>query len=137
MDRELKSDVFQSLKIYRGEHYHLVKKMNNITLNLTHQFTRYALDKVINVAAHERDELTYERRRALRKIVMEKVTRVQLIKKKIMAKWHAWLIPKDHYLPVILKNCEINALKRAFANIREKAYWHPVYIKDAADRITN
>lgn len=68
---------------------------------------------------------------------MNKVTRVSIIKKKILAKWHAWLIPKDHYLPVILKSCEVVALRRAFANIRERAYWHPIYVKQAADKITN
>jgi len=35
---------------------------------------------------------------------MNKVTKVHLIKRKLMAKWHAWLIPRQHYLPNILKN---------------------------------
>lgn len=55
---------------------------------------RFALDKVLNLGAHERDKLNYERKRALRHLVMNKVTKVYLIKRKLMAKWRAWLIPR-------------------------------------------
>lgn len=65
---------------------------------------RFALDKVLNLGAYNRDELNYQRRRALRHLVMNKVTKVYLIKRKIMTKWHAWLIPRTHYLPNVLKN---------------------------------
>ena len=68
---------------------------------------------------------------------MNKVSRVEIIKKKILSKWHAWLIPRHHYLPTIMKTVQKGALKRAFAKIREHAYWNPVYIKDAADNITS
>ena len=49
---------------------------------------------------------------------MNKVTKVQLIKRKIMAKWYAWLIPRQHYLPVIIKSVEKTFLRKYFANIR-------------------
>jgi hypothetical protein len=65
---------------------------------------RFGLDKIINVGSEERDKLNYQRRTALRHIIMNKVTKVHLIKRKLMAKWHAWLIPRYHYLPNILKN---------------------------------
>lgn len=54
-----------------------------------------------------------------------------------MSKWHAWLIPRQHYLANILKGLEVTALRKYFANIREYAYWNPVYIKKAADTITS
>lgn len=39
-------------------------------------------------------------------------------------KWNAHLIPRHHYLPSILKRCELNTLKSAFALINEKKYWN-------------
>ena len=125
------------MKIYRQEHYQLVDRMQGITDNIVYQYLRFSLDKIFNVGAHERNKLNYERKRALRHLVMNKVSRVEIIKKKIMAKWQAWLIPRFHYLPTVMKSAELGALKRAFANIREHAYWNPVYIKSAADKITN
>ena len=68
---------------------------------------------------------------------MNKVSRVEIIKKKIMAKWHAWLIPRTHYLPNVMKELEIRALRRYFSDIRGHAYWNDYYIKDVADKVTN
>ena len=114
-----------------------MEKAQGVYENLLLQTQRYGLDKIINVGAYERDELDYERKRKLRELVMNKVTRVEIIKRKIMAKWHAWLIPRFHYLPNIMKSVELGVLKRSFAKIREHQYWNPVYIKEAADKITN
>ncbi len=98
---------------------------------------RFALDKVLNLGAHERDKLNYQRKRALRHLVMNKVTKVYLIKRKLMAKWRAWLIPRQHYLPNIIKSLEVCFMRKYFANIKEHAYWNPIYIKKAADTITS
>ena len=111
--------------------------MQGIVDNIVFQNLKFGFDKIINVGAYERDELNYERKKALRHLVMNKVTRVEVIKRKIMAKWHAWLIPRFHYLPNIMKTTELGMLKRSFAKIREHQYWNPVYIKAAADKITN
>lgn len=48
-------DVFLSLKIYRQEHYRLTETMQAIYDNVKHQYLRFALDKIINVGAYERD----------------------------------------------------------------------------------
>ena len=93
-----------SLKIYRQEHYNLVSKTQGIFDNIKEQYLKFALHKIINVGSEERDKLNYERRRILRHLTMNKVTKVHLIKRKMMKKWHAWLIPRYHYLPNILKN---------------------------------
>ena len=102
-DYELKKDVFMAIKIYREEHLYFADRLGIFVETVSQQYLRFAMDKLINVGAYERDELNYERRRALRHLLMNKVTRVQVIKKKIMAKWHAWLIPRTHYLPNVLK----------------------------------
>jgi hypothetical protein len=54
-----------------------------------------------------------------------------------MWKWNAWLIPRTHYLPTVLKNIELAIIKRAFANINEKKYWNDYYIKNIADEVTS
>ena len=45
---------------------------------------RFGLDKIINVGSEERDKLNYQRRTALRHIIMNKVTKVHLIKRKLI-----------------------------------------------------
>ena len=80
-----------------------MNKTSDFVSKISYNFLRYSLDKIINIAAYQRDELNYERRKALRHLVMNKVSRVDIIKRKIMAKWHAWLIPRTHYLPNVLK----------------------------------
>lgn len=95
--------MFLSLKIYRQEHYKFVSKVQGVVDNVIIKFTKNAFNKIINLGAYNRDELNYERRRALRHLVMNKVTKCHIIKRKIMAKWYAWLIPRHHYLPNILK----------------------------------
>ena len=55
MERELKYDVFLSLKIYRQEHYDLMAKATGIYENIRFQYLRFSMDKIINVGAYERD----------------------------------------------------------------------------------
>ena len=52
---ELKKDVFNALKIYREEHYYFVDKLNLYVETVKNQNIRYAMDKIINVGAYERD----------------------------------------------------------------------------------
>lgn len=68
---------------------------------------------------------------------MNKVTKCQLVKRKIFAKWHAWTIPRHHYLLNCLNNLKVVILRKYFTRIREHALWHPLYIKTATDTITN
>ncbi len=51
-------------------------------------------------------------------------------------KWNAYLIPRLHYLPTILKRFELNSLKSAFALINQKKYWNETYIKNVAEEVT-
>jgi hypothetical protein len=65
-----------------------------------------------------------------------KISKLEIIKKKILSKWNAQLIPRLHYLPTIMKRVELNNLKMAFAMINEKKYWNEYYIKNIADEVT-
>jgi hypothetical protein len=71
-----------------------------------------------------RDELNYERKKALFTLLSAKIAKLTRIKQKILMKWNALLIPRHHYLPSIMKRCELNVLKSAFANINEMKYWN-------------
>ena len=89
---ELKRDVFLSLKIQRQIHYSLVNVINKISKNLYFKTYQYTFQKIRNDAANDRDELFYERRRALFTILKGKIAKQDRIKVKILKKWHAHLI---------------------------------------------
>ena len=65
-----------------------------------------------------------------------KIAKLDRIKQKVIHKWRALLIEKEHYLPTMIKRMELNKLKSAFANINEKKYWNEIYIKDIAEAVT-
>ena len=54
-ERELQRDVFNSLKIYREEHYYFMGKVDLFVETVSRQYLRFSLDKIINVGAYERD----------------------------------------------------------------------------------
>ena len=105
------------MKFYRFTIYNVVNKIKAVNSNQLFKVFHHCFDKIKNVAADERDELNYERRRALFTLLNAKIAKIQRIKKLILMKWNAQLIERWHYLPSIIKRCELNALKRAFANI--------------------
>ena len=69
-------------------------------------------------------------------ILKGKIGKLQRIKQRILMKWNAHLIPRQHYLPTILKRAELNTLKSAFALINEKKYWNNIYIQGIAEEVT-
>lgn len=101
-------------------------------MNRSYNFKRFAMSKLVNIACNERNELKYERRRALHTLLTKKLTMQKLIKRTVMWKWQSELIPRKHYLCNILKSIEKRILNSAFANINEKKYWNEFYIKDIA-----
>lgn len=110
-----------------------IRAANNNTI---FKLCKFSFDKIRNDAANSRDELNYERKRALFTILSAKISKLEIIKKKILSKWNALLIPRLHYLPTIMKRVELNNLKMAFAMINEKKYWNEYYIKNIADEVT-
>jgi hypothetical protein len=135
-DCELKRDVFNSLKFYRQAVYTLVDKIKAVNDNQLFKEYHFAFAKVRNEGANERDELNYERRRALFSILKGKEAKLQRIQQRILMKWNALLIDRSHYLPTILKRLELNAIKSSFAVLNEKKYWNEIYIKDIAEAVT-
>lgn len=134
---QLKKDVFTSLKMRRQDFYDLANQINVTNNNRAFKIYNYSFDKIRNWAANNRDQLNYARRRALTTLLNAKISKITIIKKKIMAKWNALLIRRTHYLPTILKRLQLNTLKRAFASINEKKYSNDYYIKNIADEVTS
>lgn len=97
--------MFNSLKFYRYTIYNIVNKIKAVNSNQLFKVFHYCFDKIRNVAADERDELNYERRRSLFTLLSAKIAKIQRIKKLILMKWNAHLIPRLHYLPSIMKRC--------------------------------
>ena len=88
-ERGLKKDVFDVLKIHRQEIYSLFDLTQNLVINRLHGLKRFALSKIINTASHERNELNYERRRALHTLLTNKITKEKMIKRTVMWKWQS------------------------------------------------
>ncbi len=88
-ERGLKKDVFNVLKIHRQEIYSLFDLIQNLVINRLHGLKRFALSKIINTASHERNELNYERRRALHTLLTNKITKEKMIKRTVMWKWQS------------------------------------------------
>ena len=121
------------MKHYREAIYTIasrIKAINNVKFVT---FMRHAFNKIVNEAADERDEANYDRRKLMHKIVSAKIAKLYIIKRKILWKWNAQLIPRTHYLHPLLKRLELKVLKMAFAMINEKKYWNDEYIKNVAD----
>ena len=116
--------MFGSLKHYRFTIFNILNKIKAANTNQLLKMYQFCFDKIRNEAAEVRYELHYERRRALHTILSAKIAKLMRIKQKILMKWNAHLIPRLHYLPSIIKRCELNVLKSAFANINEKKYWN-------------
>ena len=135
-DLQLKRDVFNSLKYRRFTIINLVNKSKMIVSNQLFKKYHYTFDKIRNDAANQRDQLNYQRRKALFSILKAKVAKLNRIKQKILWKWKANLIERHHYLPSFIKRIQLNAVKRAFALINEKKYWNELYIRDIAELVT-
>jgi hypothetical protein len=75
-EHELKRDVFNSFKFYRFTIYNIVNKIKAINNNQLFKIYHNAFDKIRNEAANERDELNYERRRALFTLLSAKIAKL-------------------------------------------------------------
>lgn len=53
-----------------------------------------------------------------------------------MAKWHAWLIPRQHYLPNVLHQLKTRMVRRAMCQIKSRMYWNDYYANQIADKYT-
>lgn len=75
-EHELKRDVFNSFKFYRFTIYNIVNKIKAINNNQLFKIYHCGFDKIRNEAANERDELNYERRRALFTLLSAKIAKL-------------------------------------------------------------
>ena len=75
-DFELKKEIFNCFKFRRHTFYNLVSKMRAISSNQLFKVYLHTFDKIRNIGAHERDELNYERKRALFTLLKAKVASI-------------------------------------------------------------
>lgn len=58
-ETELKTDVFNSLKIYRMEVYEFALVLDRYVDRINYDYLKTTFDKIVNIGAYQRDQLNY------------------------------------------------------------------------------
>lgn len=116
-------NIFNFLKGLREKYYFLWNALESLHKNNKNYNLNHAFNKILNESSERKEDLKIEQKRYLRHIMMCKLTKIVLVKRKVLSKWHAWTIPRKSYLFTSLRSVFLRHINEGLNRIRERSLW--------------